>query len=89
MQKVESVTGVLGANYMSFLTDEQSRAIVAGNAGERPQFRHGDVLHNNKHRHNYIQATIGRAGSVNKISNHKFLTHSPKAGGFCFWAAGG
>ena len=72
---------------MSFLTPEKSRAIVAGNAGFDPQGRHGHVLDNNKHRHSYIQATIGRAGSVSKDSNHNFLTHSPKAGGFFvgFW----
>jgi hypothetical protein len=69
---------------MSFLTGKRSRAIVAGNAGEYPQIRHGHVLDNNKHRHSYIQATIGRAGRVSEISNHNFLTHSPKAGGFLF-----
>jgi len=79
-----AVTGVSAAKLMLFLTGEESRAIVAGNAGERPQFRYGHVPHNNRHRNSYIQATIGRAGSVTKISNHKFLTHSPKAGGFCF-----
>ena len=51
---------------MSSLTGEQSRAIVAGNAGPDEQCRHGHVLDNNKHTHSHIQATIGRAGSVTK-----------------------
>ena len=65
---------------MSSLTGEQSRAIVAGDAGpheQRPAHsraksarkwgrRHGHVLDNNKHTHSHIQATIGRAGSVNE-----------------------
>ena len=53
---------------MSSLTGEQSRAIVAGNAGPREQCRHGHVLDNNKHTHSHIQATIGRAGSVNEAA---------------------
>jgi hypothetical protein len=51
---------------MSFLTTNQSRAIVAGNAGPQDQCRHGYVFDNYKHRHRYIQATIGRAGRVTK-----------------------
>jgi hypothetical protein len=82
---------------MSFLTSRQRQAIVAGNAGAQEHCpahshaknarergpRHGHVFDINKHRDSHIQATIGRAGSVT-ISNHKFLTHSPKAGGFLF-----
>jgi len=51
---------------MSFLTGKESRAIVAGDAGSQEQPRHGHVLDNNKHMHSHIQATIGRAGSVNE-----------------------
>ena len=84
---------------MSSLTVRESRAIVAGDAGSQEQCpahsraknarkwgpRHGHVF-DNKHMHSHIQATIGRAGSVDEPAIIKFLTHSPKAGGFCFWA---
>ena len=76
--------GGLGTNGRSSLTLNSTRAIVAGNAGPQEQCRHDYVLHNNKHMHSHIQATIGRAGSVNEISNHKFLTHSPKGGWVLF-----
>jgi hypothetical protein len=47
-----------------FLTRPFFRAIVPIHEGSPAQHRDGHVFDNNKHMHNHIHATIGRAGSV-------------------------
>jgi hypothetical protein len=64
--KLQSITGVQ-VQSMSFLTLDESRAIVAGNAASHHQRRHGYVL-DNKHMYSHIQAIIGRAASVTKAA---------------------